>query len=223
MKIEEGIGAVLLILLIFSLAASLVPVRVKHETSGKLWLPSLFTKRGAFNREIPSGNITLVVDFGQIDITSEEEIEKPYIEAEGTLPVIEDGQLVRMAAGHLTLHLPDNWNGDLKVKMSMGALILRDPFLSSLSVNIGMGEVQGTAHSIGNVNIKVDRGSVKLTLNVPRNVQVHVKIRSVEGSLYYDGEKAEGPTIERTFGEGRSVDVDIYSYSAEIDIRTWRD
>ncbi len=223
MKIEEGIGAVLLILLIFSLAVSLIPVRVKHETSGRLWLPSLFTRRGVLNREISSGNITLVVDFGQVDITSEAEIEKPYIEAEGTLPAIENEQLVRMAAGHLTLHLPDNWKGDLKVKIGMGALILRDPFFSSLSVNIGMGEVQGTAHSRGSVNIKVDRGSVKLTLNVPKDAQVHVKIRSMEGSLYYDGEKAEGPIIERTFGEGRSIDVDIYSYSAEIDIRTWRD
>ncbi len=223
-EIEEKIGAILLILLIFSLAVSLTPVSVKHKVNWKIWLPNLFTRRGVFSREISSENITLIVDFGQIDVTSEPGIEKPYIGAEGAMPTVENGQVVRMAAGHMTLHLPDEWKGCLKVKIGVGALILREPSLSSLSVNVGMGEVQGAAYSLGNVKINVSRGSVKLTLNVPKDARIHTKIRSIEGSLYYDGRRIEGSMIDKTFGEGKIViEVDIYSYSAEIDIRTWRD
>ncbi len=224
MEMEEKIGAILLVLLVFSLAVSLIPVTVKHEAKWNQWLPGLFTQKGVFNREISSKSITLIVDFGQIDVTSDPGIKKPYVDVEGTMPTVENGQVVRMAAGHVILHLPDSWKGELKVKVGMGALALREPFLSNLSVNIGMGEVKGTAYSSGNVNIRVDRGSVKLTLNVPKDVRVHARINSIEGSLYYDGKSIEGSMIERTFGEGKkTIEVNIYSYSAEVDIRTWRD
>ncbi|MCD6348119.1 MAG: hypothetical protein J7L91_00640 [Candidatus Korarchaeota archaeon] len=223
---EEKIGVIILVLLMFSLAASIIPVKLKYEKAGgSLWIPGLFTEKGVFKEELPQENITVIMDIGQIDVTTDTDVERPYIRVEGPPPSVEsDGRIVRLSAGHLTLYLPERWRGDLSIKLSMGAVMLRDPHLSTLSVNTGIGTVEGIVYCNGDVKIEVGKGNVRLSIGVPENVQVKVGVKSIRGSVYYNGERVEGPLIERTLGHGENtIRVEVDAYSADLDIRAWRD
>ncbi len=223
---EEKIGVIILVLLMFSLAASIVPVKLKYEKAGgSLWIPNLFAGKGVFKEELSQENITVIMDIGQIDVTTDTDAERPYIRVEGPPPSVEsDGRIVKLSAGHLTLHLPEGWKGDLSIKLGIGAVILRDPHLLTLSVNTGMGTVKGIMYCDGDVKIEVGKGDVSLSIGVPENVQVKVRVKSIRGSVYYDGERVEGPLIERTLGHGEgTIRVEVDAYSADLDIRAWRD
>ncbi len=219
---EEKIGALILILLLFSVAVSLVPTTIKYKyEAGPIPLPWV-TGKSSYSGGISSDSISLILDMGQVDITADPTIRKPNIIMEGVSPVMEEG-IGRMVAGRLALHLPDGWNGELRVKMGMGALTVRDASVRTLSVEIGMGSVEGSLEVKERVSVKTDKGSVKLTLHVPEDVRVHVKVRALEGSVYYDGQKIEGGVIERTFGQGEKVvEVEVDSYSVQLDLRRGR-
>ncbi len=216
---EEKLGALILALLLFSVAVSLVPTSLKYKYgTGSIPLPWM-TGKGSYSGSIPSDTISLIVDMGQVDVTGDPSIQEPNIVMEGVSPVVEE-RTGRMVAGRLALHLPDGWDGELRVKMGMGAITLRDVPVRSLSVELGVGSVDGSLEVKENVSVRTDKGSVKLTIYVPEDVKVHVKVKALEGSIYYDGEKVEGGTIERTFGHGeRVVNVEVDSYSVQLDLR----
>ncbi|MDK2373039.1 MAG: hypothetical protein QI197_06665 [Candidatus Korarchaeota archaeon] len=219
---EEKIGALVLALLLFSVAVSLMPTTIKYKyEAGPIPLPWV-TGKGSYSGGISSNTISLIVDMGQVDVTADPAIREPSIVMEGISPVVEEGT-GRMVAGRLALHLPDGWSGELKVRMGMGALTVRDASVRTLSVEMGMGSVEGSLEVKEKVSVKTDKGSVKLTLYVPEGVKVHVKVRALEGSVYYDGQKIEGGIIERTFGQGEKiVEVEIESYSVQLDLRLGR-
>ncbi len=219
---EERVGALILGLLLFSVAVSLVPTTIKYKyEAGPIPLPWV-TGRGSYSGGISSDTISLIVDMGQVDVTADPAIREPSIVMEGVSPVVEEGT-GRMVAGRLALHLPDGWNGELKVKMGMGALTVRDASVRTLSVEMGMGSVEGSLEAEEKVSVEIDKGSVKLTLYVPEDAKVHVKVRALEGSVYYDGQRTEGGVIEKTFGQGEKVvEVEIDSYSVQLDLRRVR-
>ncbi|GEM_PF-2268268 len=219
---EEKVGALILALLLFSVAVSLIPVTIKYKyEAGPILLPWV-TGRSSYSGEIPSSTISLIVDMGQVDITADPAIREPAIVMEGVSPVVEEGT-ARMVGGRLALHLPDEWDGELRVKLGMGALTMRDASVRTLSVEMGMGSVEGTLEVKESASIKTDKGSVKLTVYIPDNAEVHVKVRALEGSVYYDGQKIEGGVIERTFGQGEKVvEVEVDSYSVQLYLRRGR-
>lgn len=215
---EEKVGALILALLLLSVAVSLVPVSIKYKYRTGLPLPWVAGK-SYYSSEISSDTISLIVDMGQVDVTGDPSISEPSIVMEGVSPVVE-GETGRMVAGRLALHLPDGWNGSLKVNVGMGAFTVRDASVRSLNVEMGLGSVEGSLEVRESVSVKTDKGSVKLTLYVPEDAEVHVKVKAVDGSVIYDGQKVEGGAIERTFGQGEKV-VNVYvdSYSVQLDLR----
>ncbi len=217
---EEKVGAAILVLLLFSIGASLVPVRIRHKAGpASLSLP-LLTGAGELSGSIYSSSIHLMVDVGQVEVIEDPSTEMPSVSMQGASPVIENG-VARIVAGRVTLNLPEEWNGDLSVKLGMGNVVLRDASVGDLRLDVGIGSVEGSVNVVKNATIKMDKGNVRLTVGVPKDAKVHVKVRSLEGSVYYEGQKLQGGVIDRTFGQGEKVvNLEVSSYSVQLYVRT---
>ncbi len=219
---EEKVGALILVLLLFSMAVSLIPVRLKYKYgAGIVELPLPWTaERRSFSGTLPYSSVTLMVDVGRVDVTEDPSVSEPAILLKGATPAIEDS-VGRLVAGTAVLNLPRGWNGTLRVNVGFGGVMLREAHVKSLEIDVGMGSVEGTVTVDGKARIKTDKGNVRLVIKVPKDARVHVKVRSLEGSVHYDGQRLEGGSIERTLGQGeRVVDVEVNSYSVQLDITT---
>lgn len=218
---EEKIGALVISLLLFSIAASLLPMglKYKNETKGPLLEPWL-TKGGFIARRILSNSISLSIDMGKVDVVSDPSAEEPKITLKGAFPTVENG-MVRLIAGQIALSLPKSWNGGLSVKVGMGSITLSNASIGSLKVEMGTGSIEGSINLSEEIRINVDKGSVQLTVYVPEDVKVRIKVRSLDGSIYYDGQRLDVKEneLERTFGSGKkTVYLNIGAYSVDLRI-----
>jgi len=213
---EEKIGALVLVLLIFSLAVSLLPVRIRyHKETPSLSIP------GTYERKILSQAV-LAVDFGQIVVIRDPSTDTAYVKVSGT-PVRADG-FIETSFGRIVLHAPKDWKGSLDANVRFGSVQLRDPDLSQATISVNTGEVEGRLRCSGDLRVNVERGSVKLYVEVPKGYKVHIKLDSFDGIVYYDGKMFKGTHIDKVVGVGeKALTINISASSIELDVRTWRE
>lgn len=218
---EEKVGALIIALLMFSIVASLIPVGLKHksEVRGSVWVPWL-TKGSFIARGIQSNSISLFIDMGKVDIIGDPSAYEPRITLKGASPLIE-GDVGRLIAGQITLRLPKRWNGSLSVKVGVGAIVLSDASAGSLDVEVGTGSIEGSIKLGKECRVNVDKGSARLTVYVPKDARINVSVKSLDGTVEYDGHRFEvkGNTLERTFGSGNEI-IDLYvdAYGVDLNI-----
>ncbi len=203
MKVDrrEAVGYVIMVMLAFSLLASVIPVEPKTKIKlGPTWFP--FEKGVEFVEELDPNDINFKLQAGEFKIVNSD-VERPLARISGFKT--DEG----VAVGEVLLELPKGWSGKLNLSVKMGELKLSGAEVGELVASVIMGSVDGTVKVTKALTVKGKANEVDLTVIVPENVKVVLEVDAKRSSILLDGKSYEGASQRLTSGEGTELPLKI--------------
>jgi hypothetical protein len=200
----ETLGAFLLALMIFSFSVSLIPLSyMSYGSSGEIV-------------RFEGKRIEIRMDFGILEF-GETNGSEPYAVMRGSLSY-KEGKF-EGSIGSISIYIPENWKGSVRVTMSSGIVALNGSEINELDIKMGLGLVQGEMIALKRVLIDMRTGAVRLMLRVRESSGAIVKLNCDRFYLRYDGGSLRGENANMTLWEGElPLQVVIRTNIAELDV-----